>query len=123
MDNGVGHRSMLVSPKARWDQYDAGVRCIGCDGVASEYEKVDDVPGHDRAVFARGVVELGAVGQLAVADLVSARRVYAAPPEKDSNTRRQILIEIDLHRVRRTSPGCSFSTASGVSAAFASICA
>jgi len=121
LDDPVSYRSILVASKARRDQDNARVPRIRRDRFAREYEKVDDVSRHDRSGFSGCVIELSAVSKLAIADFKSVRRVYAAPPEKQGNIRRQVLIEIDLHREKRTSPGCCFSIASGVSAAFASI--
>lgn len=88
--------------------------CIRRDGVASEPEEVDDVPGDDGPIFTRGVLELAAVLQLAASNLAGARRVYTPLPKEEG-------IEVGLHRAKRTSSGYCISIASGVSAAFASI--
>src|SRR5439155_21833079 len=107
--------------EARRHQHDARVPHVGGDGVMSEPEEVHDIPGDDRPAFARGVLELRPIVELDVADVVGAGRVYATPPKKQRDDRRQVLIEIELHRVKRTSPGYCCSTALGVSAALASI--
>src|SRR5262249_49127087 len=123
IDDRISDRLVLVSPKARRHQDDACVAGVRGHSVMSEPEEVDNVPGDDRPAFARGVPELGTVLELTVADLVGARRVYVVLPKKEGDARRQVLIEVDPHRVvmKRTSPGYCFSIASGVSAAFASI--
>lgn len=61
LDDRVGDRLILISTKARRHQDDARVPCIRRDGVASEPEEVDDVPGDDRPAFARGVLQLCAL--------------------------------------------------------------
>src|SRR5437879_12225708 len=91
------------------------------DGVASKLDEVHDVRGEDRPPFPRRVGKLGPVVQLGVAGLLDACRVYAAPSKELGNGGHQILIEIDLHRTERTSPGYRFSLAPEPSAAFATI--
>lgn len=95
--------------------------CIRPDGSVSEIDEIDDVRGNDRPPFSRRIRELGRVVQLGVADLMGACCVYATLPKESGEVRREILIEVDLHRVKRTSPGYCFSIVSGVSASFAAI--
>ena len=96
---------------------------IRCDRVASKLEDVDDISRDDRPSFPCGVFELGTIVELTVADFVGTRSIQATLPQEESDDRRQVFIEVDLHRVKRTSPGYCFSITSGVSAAFASILA
>ena len=116
-------RPERVSTKARRDQNNPCVLGIRRDGFMSKLDEIDDVRSHDRPSFSRCVGELGPVVQLDVTDLLSRGRVYAMLSKQCSDDRRQILVEIDLHRVKCTSPGYCLSMLSGVSAAFASILA
>ena len=97
------------------------MRRVGRDGIVSEPKEVDDVTGDDRSRLAGGELQLRTILKLTVADVVSACGVYAALAKQQSDVRRLVLIEVDLHRAKRKSPGYCFSTASAVSAAFASI--
>ena len=121
LDDRVSDRLILVSTEARRYQDDARVLGVRRDGFTGESEEIDDVPRDNGPAFAGGVLQLRAVLLLAAADLVGARGVWATSPKEEGNGRRQVLIEVELHRVKRTSPGYCFSIASGVSAAFASI--
>jgi len=67
--------------------------------------KSDDVPGDERPPLARGLLELGSILELAVVSLVGARRVYTALGKEGDDARREVLIEVDPHRAKRTSPG------------------
>ncbi len=96
---------------------------IGRDGFVSKLDEINDVRGNDRPTFARRISELGTVVQLGVADLLGGAYIYAVLPKEFGNGGRQSLIEVDLHRVKRTSPGYCLSIVSGVIAAFALILA
>src|SRR5881397_2782748 len=91
------------------------------DGVASKLDEVGDVCAYERPPFQRGVGQLSPIIELDIAGLMRGSRVDAVLPEDFSNRGRQILVEVDLHRAKRTSPGYCLSIVSGVSAAFASI--
>ena len=122
-DDCVGDRLELVSTKTRGHQDDAGVPGIRRDGFVSQLDEIDDIRGHDRAAFASRVFELGTVGQLGIAHILGAGGVHSAPAKECGDVRREILVEVHLHRVRRTRPGYRFSIPSGVSVALASILA
>jgi hypothetical protein len=91
------------------------------DGFVSKLDEIDDVRADDRPPFARRVPELATIVELGVADLLGACCVHAALAKEFGNARRQGLIEVDPHRVKRTSPGYRVPIVSGVSADFASI--
>ena len=90
-------------------------------GFVSKLHEIGHVRGNDRPCFSCGVNELGPVVQLDVTDLLGRGRVYALLSKQRGNGRREVLIEVDLHRVKCTSPGYCRSMLSGVNAAFASI--
>ena len=119
----IGDRSEFIATKTRRHQDDAAVPGIRRDSFVGELDEIGNVRGDDRAPFASRVVELGAVVQLGVGDVLGAGCVHAAPPKDLGDVRGQVLVEVDLHRVKRTRPGYCFSIASGVRAAFASILA
>ena len=87
LDDRARELLVLVSAKARRDQDDARVGDVRRDSVVSEPEEVDDVPGDDRPPFAGGLLELGTVVELAIADIVGARGVYAVLSEEDRDAR------------------------------------
>ncbi len=94
---------------------------IGRDRFVGKFDEIDYVRGNDRTPFSRRVGELAAVVELDVASVKRGNRVDALLPKKFGNCRREIFIEIDLHRAKRISPGYRFSIASAVSAVLASI--
>ena len=94
---------------------------IGRDGLMGELDEVDDGRRYESPSFSRCIRELGPIVQLGIADLLRCADVHTTLSKKSGNDGRQILIEIELHRVKRTSPGNRFSMFSGVSAALASI--
>ena len=91
------------------------------NGFASKLDKVYDIRGNDRPAFLRRIRELGTIVQLGVTDSLGAGRVDALLPQEFSNDGSQVLVELDLHWVKRTSPGYCLSIVSGVSAIFDSI--
>ena len=121
LENRVRERLELVSPKARRNQDNPRVLGIRGDRFVSKLDEIDNVRGNDRRSFSRRVGELSPIVQLDVTDLLGGGHVYAALSKECGNDGRQILIEIDPHRVKCTSPGYCLSILSGVSAAFASI--
>ena len=116
-------RLELISTKARRDQDDASVLGVCRDCRASQDEKVDNVGGDYRASVFRGIRELSVIVELNVAHIVGADCVDAVLLQDPGDVGREILVEVDSHRVgtKRTSPGYCFSIASGVSSVFASI--
>jgi len=122
-EDRVGDHRELVSTKARRYQDDPRVLRVRRDSFVSELDEINDIRGNDRPSSARRVGELSTVVQLGVADLLGPARVYAVLTKEFGNGGRQSLIEVDLHRVKRTSPGYCLSIVSGVIAAFASILA
>ena len=96
---------------------------IGRHGVMGEFDEIDYVGRYDSPSFSRCIGELGPIIQLNTTDLLRCADIHTALSKKCGNCTRQILIEIELHRVKRTSPGNRLSMFSGVRAALASILA
>lgn len=97
---------------------------VGRNRLPGEEDEVHDVGGDNGSIVGRGEFELGLVAGLTPADFMRTDRVYSSVAEQARDLRGQILVEVDLHstETKRTSPGNSFSMASGVSLAFASTC-
>ena len=122
-DYRIRDRLELVSTKARRNQDDPRVLRIRCNSFMRKRDEIDDVRGDDRPSFSRRVGELRPVVELDVTDLLGRGRIDTVLSKQPGNDGRQVLIEVDLHRVKCTSPGYCRSMLSGVSAAFASILA
>lgn len=122
-DDCIHNGLKFVASKARWNQHYAGVLGISRDSLLGELNEVHDIGRYESPSVSRCIGELGSVVQLDIAHFLRCGDVHAAPSQKAGNDRRQILIEIQFHPVKRTSPGNRLSMFSGVKAAFASILA
>lgn len=123
LDYGIRNRVEFVPTKAGRDQDDAGVLDVGCDSIVSEREKIDDVGGNDRPASSGRLSKLRTVVELDPAHLVRAHCIDTLVAQEPSDSRRHVLVEVDLHSVvtKRTSPGYRRSIASGVNAALRAI--
>jgi len=122
-DDRIRYRLKFVATKARWNQEDAGMLSIGRHRLMGEFDEIDYVGRYDSPSFSRCMGELGPIVQLNIADVLRCGDIHAALSKTCGNGGRQVLIEIELHRVKRTSPGNRLSVFSGVRAALASILA
>jgi hypothetical protein len=77
------------------------------EGVRRQHGEVRDVAGDNRPSFSRSVRELGSIIELCVADLVGADDLEAPRAKHLGQTRREVLVEVQLHSMRttRTRPG------------------
>lgn len=108
---GISNGSDLKPLDAWWTKDDPGVGLLSADGILGEDNKVASISGHQAPTHSRRIGELLPVRKLNVPRLESANRVKSPLAEPLGNSRREILIQVELHAVR-TKPGSLALTAS-----------
>ena len=75
------------------------------DGIATKPPEIPCVGAHQASPMARGEGELLCVAEPGLTQFMGADRVHATLSEPDSDDRREVLIEVELH-ARRAIASC-----------------
>ena len=89
----------------RWAEYDARVRTALLDGIATKPPEIPSVGADQAPPLARGEGELLCVAEPDLTQFMGADRVHASLSQRNSDDRREVLIEVELH-ARRPTASC-----------------